>query len=190
MNIFFKLLYFTPKMVRRALHRYNNWITVQALRSQGATIGMNTTIKSRDLSISNPKMLSIGNNVIIDINAELIQGQSGRLIIGDNCYIGKRTIISAQQSVTLGKDVLIAHNATIIDEDHNYTDQQTPIIQQGGTTSPIIVEDNVWIAANSTVLKGSHIEKRCVVAANSVVRGKIDSNQIIGGIPAISLKKI
>ena len=49
----------------------------------------------------------------------------------------------------------------------------------GFLTSPIIIEDNVWIGSNCTILKGSHIGTGSVIAAGTVIKGKIPPNSIV-----------
>ena len=49
---------------------------------------------------------------------------------------------------------------------------------------------NVWIGANATVLAGVTIGDGAVVAAGAVVNKDVESNTIVGGVPAKVIKKI
>ena len=47
-----------------------------------------------------------------------------------------------------------------------------------------VIERDVWIGAGAVVLGGSHIGHGAVVAAGAVVRGIVEAETIVGGIPA------
>ena len=53
----------------------------------------------------------------------------------------------------------------------------------------MVIEDDVWIGANVTILPGSYISKATIIAANSVVNKFIEPYSIIGGTPAKIIKK-
>ena len=61
-------------------------------------------------------------------------------------------------------------------------------INTTGSTRPVVIEDCVWIGANSIVLPGVRIGKGSVVAAGSVVTQNIPAMVLAGGIPAKTLK--
>jgi acetyltransferase-like isoleucine patch superfamily enzyme len=48
----------------------------------------------------------------------------------------------------------------------------------------IKIGNNVFIGLNSIILLNTEIGDNCIVAAGSIVKGKYDSNSIIGGVPA------
>jgi maltose O-acetyltransferase len=56
--------------------------------------------------------------------------------------------------------------------------------------SPIIIEDDVWIATRATILKGVHIGKGAVVAAGAVVTRNVPAYSIVGGVPARVIKTL
>ena len=85
------------------------------------------------------------------------------------------TLIAAKK-VCLGLDVMIGRGVIIYDSDHH-----TIRNIQGEVTNsdaPIFVGDHVWLATNTTVLKGSTIGSGSIVAANSVVRGAVPSGSL------------
>ena len=55
--------------------------------------------------------------------------------------------------------------------------------------NPIILEENVWIGTNSTVLKGVSIGKGAIIGAGSVVNKNVPQDEIWGGVPAKFIKK-
>lgn len=58
------------------------------------------------------------------------------------------------------------------------------IDEQGVNTQPVVIEDDVWVGANSVILPGVTLGKHCVVAAGSVVSHSVPSYSICAGCPA------
>ncbi len=52
----------------------------------------------------------------------------------------------------------------------------------------VIIEDEIWVGSNVTILCGAHISRGCVVAAGAVVNKYIPPYSIVGGVPAKVLK--
>jgi acetyltransferase-like isoleucine patch superfamily enzyme len=111
----------------------------------------------------------------------------GDLIIGNKSRIGLgNTIIGP---VLIGNDVNIAQNVTISGLNHNFQDINKTIASQGVTTTRIVIEDDVWIGANSVILAGSNIGKHSVIAAGSIVTHSVPPFSVVAGNPAKIIKK-
>ena len=54
---------------------------------------------------------------------------------------------------------------------------------------PVVIEDDVWVGANVTILKGVTIGHGSVVAAGAVVTKSCPPYSIIGGVPAKVLRR-
>ena len=113
----------------------------------------------------------------------------GHIKIGSNCYLNSGTVLYSGNGITIGNDVLIAANCTIAAAGHNYMNSNKIIRSQGFPDSlgGVLIEEDVWIGANSVILDGSVIRKGAVVGANSLVRGELISNGIYFGSP-VALK--
>lgn len=112
----------------------------------------------------------------------------GEISIGDNCSINPYSILYGHGGLKIGNWVRIAAHTVIIPSNHNFSDIDRPIGSQGGTQRGVIIEDDVWIGANVTILDGSHISTGCVIAAGAVVRGTTVPFGVYGGVPAKLLK--
>ncbi|MCX6306810.1 MAG: acyltransferase [Bacteroidetes bacterium] len=111
----------------------------------------------------------------------------GDVLIGNNSRIGMgNTIIGP---VHIGKDVIFAQNIVLSGLNHGYQDINTPIKNQPVTKSPIHIEDEVWIGANSVVVAGVTIGKHSVIAAGSVVTKSIPAYSVAAGNPARVIKQ-
>lgn len=110
----------------------------------------------------------------------------GPIVIGDNVDIGNGTMIYASKAgggVIIGKNSMIAAQSYIIDMDHGIHAGEL-IRNQRNTVSPVIIGEDVWIAAGCKILKGSQIHDGAIIGAASVVKGEIPENAIAVGIPA------
>jgi acetyltransferase-like isoleucine patch superfamily enzyme len=115
----------------------------------------------------------------------LTYGHGGRIRIGDWCYLGVRSEIWSMDSITIGNRVLIAHDVNIHDgtghslragERHEHFRRiveeghpRSPEMLPGVKSSPIVIEDDVWISFGVTILKGVCIGAGSVIAAGSIV---------------------
>lgn len=129
----------------------------------------------------------LGNHSIIE-SYSCINNAVGDVVIGDYTRIGiHNTIIGP---VCIGSHVNLAQGITVTALNHNFEDKEKRINEQGITTKPIIIGDDVWIGANAVILPGVTIGKHCVVAAGAVVTKDVPDNTIVGGVPAKEIKKI
>ncbi len=117
----------------------------------------------------------------------------------ENIYIGNNvqfhidtTIYATRAKCIVGNNVLFGPHITIITGDHR-KDVVGSAISDVESKLPendqdVIIEDDVWIGANVTVLKGVIIRRGTVVAAGAVVCKSFPPYSIIGGIPAKLIK--
>jgi len=128
----------------------------------------------------------LGKNSVVEDFAT-INNAVGDLIIGSRTRVGLgNTIIGP---VTIGDDVQIAQNVTISGLNHNYSDVNRTIEEQGVSTAPVTIANDVWIGANSVVTMGVTIGRHSVVAACSVVTANVPPFCVVAGIPARVVKR-
>jgi maltose O-acetyltransferase len=170
--------------LRRALRSPRN--IVAALRAQRAlrkcdVVPFTVRLNGR-VHVMNYSRICLGESVHIDaetVPVELVS-TDGPLTIGDRTYINYGTSISAMTGVSIGRDCLIGNYVIVMDSDfHDVHDHALP-----GKAAPIIIEDEVWLAARSIVLKGVRIGKGAVVAAGAVVTKDVPARTLVAGVPA------
>lgn len=156
--------------------------------------GLNSIIQE-DYKISNFTYTLIGTGTFIKDNCWLnICSYDStimpKIIIGDGCQIGSRFTISIANRGIIEKNVIIAPNVYISDCSHNYESIGIPIMYQGITsvTNEIIIGENSWIGANSTIVGNVHIGRGCVVGTNSFVTKDVPDYSIVVGSPAKIVK--
>ena len=114
---------------------------------------------------------------------------SHRINLGKGSFINRRSLLDNGNAwITIGNNVAIGCNVSLLTTNHMYNDGN----RRGGQISPktVIIEDAMWIGANSIILPGTIIRKGCVIAAGSVVRGETKSNCVYAGNPAIFIKEL
>jgi acetyltransferase-like isoleucine patch superfamily enzyme len=140
------------------------------------------------VQVSGGSGITIGDRVRIrgtHVPVELATA-GGRLIIGENCFINSGCSICAQYLITIGKNVAIGNYTLIMDTDfHDVEDHTRPSV-----ASAVTIEDNVWIAARATILKGVTIGTGAVVAAGAVVTHDVPAHTLVGGVPARVIRRI
>ena len=122
----------------------------------------------------------------VHVPVELGSLPGGILDIGEGTFINGGTSICAQKSVTIGKNCAIGNYSLIMDSDfHSVGD-----LDIRPEAEPVVIGDNVWIAARVTVLKGVTIGEGAVVATGAVVTKDVEPYTLVGGIPAKVIRKI
>lgn len=135
-----------------------------------------------------------GGKLIFDEDAHIGQGailtvnESGTLTLGRNFAISGTTSIICSKAIAFGEDVQLSWNSLIMDSDaHQIFDESGKWINP---PKAISIGNKVWIASNTTILKGVRIADNVIVSANSLVNKSCEeSNVILGGQPAKILKK-
>ena len=130
---------------------------------------------------------SLGRGSVIESYC-CINNAVGDVVIGEHTRIGiHNTIIGP---VRIGSHVNLAQGITVTALNHNFADTSRRIDEQGITTRPVTIGDDVWIGANAVVLPGVTIGSHCVVAAGAVVTRNVPAYTVVGGVPAKEIKKL
>jgi acetyltransferase-like isoleucine patch superfamily enzyme len=107
-----------------------------------------------------------------------------RIHIGNDVTLNEWVYLSGFGGLHIGNHVRIGHRTSIITSDHRYDDMSVPIHQQGLIFGEVVIEDDVWIGCNATILKGVRIGRGAIIAAGAVVTRDVPANAIFGGVPA------
>lgn len=154
------------------------------------------------IDIREKSKLIIGNNVTLNSQncgyhmnmhspVKLLADKEGAIIsIGNNTRING-ACIHAWKNISIGDNCLIAANCQIMDSNgHELSFENVENrINTRGKAKKVVIEDNVWLGANTLVLSGVTIGMGSVISANSVVVNDIPSMVIAGGNPAVIIKK-
>ena len=133
------------------------------------------------------RKFSLGDYSVIESFA-CINNAVGDVMIGDHSRRGLHNTIIGP--VEIGSHVNLAQGITVTALNHNFDDTQKRIDEQGVSTIPVTIEDDVWIGANAVILPGVTIGNHCVVAAGAVVTKDVPPHSLVAGVPAKVIKKI
>ena len=112
----------------------------------------------------------------------------GDVTIGDNTRIGIHCTLIGP--VCIGNNVNLAQGITVTALNHNFADTNRRIDEQGISTNPVVIGDDVWIGANAVILPGVTIGRHVVVAAGAVVTKDVPSYCVVAGVPAKVIKEV
>lgn len=130
---------------------------------------------------------TIGSNVRIASSAKICG--DGKLEIGDNTWIGHEVLIVCSDHISIGSDCDIAPRVFIGDGTH-VIDKSSPNVAGAGKMLPVKIGNGCWLCANSTILPGSEIGEKCIIAAGSVFKGKSNPLEVWGGVIAKKIKDL
>lgn len=133
------------------------------------------------------RKFSLGDYSVVESFA-CINNAVGDVIIGDHTRIGLHNTIIGP--VTIGSHVNLAQGITITALNHNFDNPEKRIDEQGVSTAPVILGDDIWIGANAVVLPGVSIGNHSVVAAGAVVTKDVPPHSLVAGIPAKIIRQI
>ena len=133
------------------------------------------------------RKFSLGDYSVIE-SYSCINNAVGDVIIGDHTRIGLHNTIIGP--VTIGDHVNLAQGITVTALNHNFADTDKRIDEQGVSTSPVVIEDDIWIGANAVVLPGVTIGHHSVIAAGAVVTKDVPPHSLVAGVPAKIIKQL
>lgn len=138
------------------------------------------------------KMKSCGQNVVLKPSTSVYFGLEN-LSLGDNVSIPRYShIFCTDAPLTMGDNVLFGPAPTIVTGNHRIDVIGKAICHSHDklpeNDKEVVIEDEVWVGANVTILMGVTIGRGSVVAAGAVVNKSCPPYSIVGGLPAKVLK--
>lgn len=197
MSIFKLILNFEFALVK-TYDLFHNWLTIKA-----------ACVKYKDypkmygqIEIYNKGILKLGKNVIFQSSTKynfvgikkycsFAVLENAVLEIGDNSGFSGVSLFCSNK-ITIGENVCCGGNVSIWDTDFhsiNYLDRKE-LNTKTTKAAPIVIGNDVFIGAESIILKGVRIGEKSIIGAGSVVTKDIGDNEIWAGNPAIFIRKI
>ncbi|MGX9418453.1 acyltransferase [Vibrio sp. WJH972] len=144
-------------------------------------------IEGTILDLHENSVLHVGKSVGIHRGSKVVVRKNAVLSIGDNTFFNENCRVQCGKKISIGESTSIGWNCNILDSDLHgiYIDDKL-----SNMDSPIVIGSNVWIGANSIVLKGADLSDNTILGISSVFKSKSsDSGYIYAGNPAVKIKK-
>ena len=127
-----------------------------------------------------PVGLRLGDHVTL-WRASLATEEEGSIEVGDYCYIANASLVCSLR-IRLGSRVMVSGGVTIADSDFHPLSPAarladsvalSPVgnrrLRPAVVALPVIIEDDVWVGYNATILKGVRVGAGAVIAPGAVV---------------------
>ena len=144
-------------------------------RFKGPKISMVSPLT--EITIDRGGKLEIGEKFKMRDGAKIRVRKGAICKIGRNTSVNCNNMIACHEKIVIGDDVQFSPNVQIYDHDHDFR-------VEGGMkagkykTGSIEIGNNVWIGANSVILRGTKIGDNAVIAAGSIVKGEIPAGKV------------
>jgi len=150
---------------------------------------------------SSSSLIQIGAGTIVG-GQLLTFAHGGQITVGEWCFVGEGSRIWAAERINIGNRVMISHNVNIFD---NLTHPLDPVLRHKHFRAivnighpkdvslgerPVVIEDDAWIAAGATVLRGVTVGRAAIVGAGSVVTRDVAPYTIVAGNPARVIRSL
>lgn len=161
----------------------------------GAGTVINGDVAFKRFRAANTRALVLGRHCTMD-GVQFAIGEHGVIEIGDYCYF-TNAVLLCELSLQIGSYVVIGWNTTIADTDFHPIAPALRIadaiacspLGQGRPRPPIaqrgvVIEDDVWIGPNATILKGVRVGAGSFIEPGALVTKDVPSRARVGGNPA------
>lgn len=108
----------------------------------------------------------------------VFEAEGGILEVGEGCFFNNGCMMVAHDSIKIGDYTCFGPNVLVYDHDHRI-DSGVNLHDSGYKTAPVVIGKNVWIGANSVILRGAYIGDNCVIGAGSVVKGEYAAGSVV-----------
>lgn len=129
-----------------------------------------------------------GKNV--SIKQYVILENIHNISFGDNVSVHPFCYLEGSGTIEIGNDVSLAHNTSILSVNHTWDNSNVSIKYNPIERLPVKICDDVWVGCGSRLMAGITIQSRSIIAAGAVVTKDVESNMIVGGVPAKNIKTI
>jgi|SRR5581483_2954500 len=171
----------------RLFHRARNKLFSELAAGGFAAYGTSSMIEL-PVRIIGEHRIAIGSGVFLGAGCWLRadpHAEGVALEIGDGTSVVGGCVLSAEESIRIGRDVLIARNVYIADHMHAFEAVGVPVLDQGvARKAPVDIGSGAWLGQNVVIGPGVRIGEGAVVGSNSVVLDDVPAYTVAAGAPA------
>jgi acetyltransferase-like isoleucine patch superfamily enzyme len=144
----------------------------------------------RSVEVRSPDRLVLGPHVIVDRGVLLHCGgmewsvPDAGISLGAHVYVGPNSVLFGGGRIDIGDAVLISPGVVITSHQHTFERPDQDMREQPLHFGKVVIERDVWIGANATILPGVTIGSGTVIGAGAVVSRDVPSGVVALGVPA------
>lgn len=148
----------------------------------------------------------LGTSIFLNSNAKIIVNGNSRIMkgcfvevlsgavleLGLNSFLNEQSRVRLYKRLYVGNNSIISFKAHIMDFDaHKIAEFGEDInkLTDNDVSKEVIIEDHVWVGANTLILKGVKIGNGSLIGAGSVVTKDIPGNVLAVGNPCRIIKE-
>jgi acetyltransferase-like isoleucine patch superfamily enzyme len=187
------------KLISRILRKlHSQWLRMTyPFASMGPKVSIHPTCF---IDRKNAHRIKLGNEIRIEKDTCLglsVPPEEEReepvIVIDDNVVIHWRTQIGGKNRIHLERDVIVAQDVLIVDQNHAYEDTTLPIGDQGFTKGGTIrIGQGSYIGHGAAIISSRGnlvLGRNCVVAAHAVVTRSAPPYSVLSGNPAMIVRQ-
>jgi len=131
-----------------------------------------------EITVEGKSELRIDRKLKMHNGAKIRVRKGGKLEIGKNFGMSNGCVVTAYDHIKIGDNVMLGPNVLIYDQDHDYR-AEGGVAAMKFKTAPVVIGNNVWIGANTLILRGTRIGDNSVVGGGTVIKGSYPSDSVI-----------
>lgn len=139
----------------------------------------------RGVTVLHPENLSIGDDVLFNVGCHV--QASSPVVVGNHSHFAPYCVLYGPLEV--GDKCAVAAHTVFASIGHTYDQPDVPFVDLPARKATIVLEDNVWIGANATILAGVRIGTGSIVGAGAVVTHDVEPYTVVGGVPARLIRR-
>ncbi len=163
-------------------------------RCLGLRIGSGVRVGSGiEWPLGNARNIELGNHVSLGKRGWFyvpLNNRAAKIQIGSGTSVGNDFVITANNSIYIGRDCLLSYRVTVMDHSHVTGADVGPVTSGLTAGQPVTIGDKCFVGCNVVIMPGVKLGANCVIGANSVVTKSFEAGSIIAGAPAKLLRSI
>lgn len=148
------------------------WLRGSGRVELGSGVAVHPSLK---LAVGRGGLLRLEDRVVCAAQTMLLVERDATLILGEHVSLSRGAQIVCHDQIEIGTETMLANGVMLFDHDHDF---RVPggLADRAYRKAPIVIGKNVWIGANTVILRGTTIGDNCVVGAGCVLKGKYPAN--------------
>ncbi len=161
------------RLIFRILHtvwvKFRNWYLFldTEIQIRGLKFAASRPAVNGPITLINPQNIEFGKAV--NINSRFYAQGTGGIKVGNHVHFGQ--------------------NVRILTVNHNYNQPECLPYDKVWNAKPVVIEDCAWIGDDVRIIPGVRIGEGAIVAMGSVVTKDVAPLAIVGGSPAVEIKR-